>query len=1366
MNDVTVVTSVTYPSPESLALVADVQYHEPYLSAALNRKFRGIVDPGFYAGFFPKPGGGMNLLITSVDGDKTAGAASVNIGEFYQVTIQQRKDISLALSAGKKYAIVLKGRYLLGEDSYQVNTASHIHAAEFVARTYTDSYQLGDGELLVCTVNIPAGVSAITKEMIDVSDRIDLAIGIEISDSVTSTRSDVAASSLAVKKAYDLAKSKYTAQDASTTQKGLVQLSSATNSDSETMAATPKAVKSVKELADTKAPIESPSLTGTPTAPTAAQGTNSTQIANTAFVKAAITALINGAPGTLDTLKEIAAAINNDPNFSTTINNALALKAPLASPALTGIPTAPTAAQGTNNTQIATTAYVRAAISALVGSSPEALDTLNELAAALGNDPNFATTMTNALAGKQPLDATLTALAALATGANKLPYFTGKDTVAQTDLTSVGRDILAKTSTLAVIQYLGLRELGTSGEKIPLLSTANTWSARQTFNGGITGALTGNADTATKLKTARTIGGVAFDGSANINLPGVNTTGNQNTTGNAATATKLATARNINGVKFDGSGDVNINTLVSRGRVTALSGSTQGTAGIQMYEAYNNSYPTTYGNVLHMKGASAAGEGELLIGWSGTSGAHAPVFIRSRRDNTDAAWSAWAQVYTSRDSIPGVNATGNQNTTGNAATATKLQTARTIGGVSFDGTANINLPGVNVAGNQNTSGNAATATKLQTARTINGVLFDGSKNIELTPRSIGTINSTTMSFSGGAGWFKLATVTMPQASSVVYISLIGGAGYNVGSPQQAGISELVLRAGNGNPKGITGALWRRTSVGFTNFAWVNTSGDTYDVYVEIGNHATGVNIQWDYTSNASVTIHTSPTYTANKPTGLTDGTVYVIYSSHIKPTATDVGALPITGGNLNGGLTATGEIISKSGNGLRIAYGNYGFFIRNDGSNTYFMLTDSGNSLGTYNRLRPLIINNANGAVTIGNGLDVTGGINGSLNGNASTATKLQTARKISGVSFDGSADITLTAENVSAFALRATGTYADTSGAVPWNAESGAYNVTRSGDSYIVANFYTGVGSCRTLQIRAHHKNGGLYYRSSRDGYGFEEGWAQIYTKKDSIPGVNTTGNQNTTGNAATATKLQTARTIGGVSFDGSANINLPGVNTTGNQNTTGNAATATKLQTARNINGVPFDGTKDITLTPKDLDAYSKSEVQSALAGKQPLDNTLTNLSGKDVAGLLAYLQLGEAAKRDVGTGNNQLPDMSAFGMSRNGQTAWDILPNGMIRQVGTVTLTPVGNFNAQVLGGVTYYTHYYRVNFPRQFPNAQIATLATLASYSFSTQSSMAGKSLATHRDTDSGTDVSRTRFTVSYTTPNLGEIPTLHFEAIGY
>ncbi|MDT1155050.1 phage tail protein [Escherichia coli] len=158
------------------------------------------------------------------------------------------------------------------------------------------------------------------------------------------------------------------------------------------------------------APKASPTFTGTPKAPTPAAGNNTTQLATTAFVQAALTALINGAPATLDTLKEIAAAINNDPKFGTTINNALAQKAPLSSPALTGTPTAPTAAQSVNNTQIATTAFVKSAIAAMVGSAPAALDTLNELAAALGNDPNFAMTMLNALAGKQPLDNTLTNL--------------------------------------------------------------------------------------------------------------------------------------------------------------------------------------------------------------------------------------------------------------------------------------------------------------------------------------------------------------------------------------------------------------------------------------------------------------------------------------------------------------------------------------------------------------------------------------------------------------------------------------------------------------------------------------------------------------------------------------------------------------------------------------------------------------------------------------------------------------------------------------------------------------------------------------------------------------------------------------------
>ncbi len=370
------------------------------------------------------------------------------------------------------------------------------------------------------------------------------------------------------------------------------------------------------------------------------------------------------------------------------------------------------------------------------------------------------------------------------------------------------------------------------------------------------------------------------------------------------------------------------------------------------------------------------------------------------------------------------------------------------------------------AANDNANG------RVPSNRKVNGKALTA--DITLTPKDIGTLNSVTISFSGGAGWFKLATVTMPQASSIVYIALIGGAGYNVGSPQQAGISELVLRAGNGNPKGITGALWKRTAVGLTNFAWINTSGDTYDIYVEIGNYATSVNIHWDCTTNASVSIYTSPTYSASKPSSVTDGVVYTMYSSHQKPTPLDIGALPTTGGTVSGPLSVTGGLTgSLNGN------------------------ASTATKLQTARSIGGVVFD---GSANINlPGVNTTG--NQNTTGNAATATKLQTARKISGVPFDGSTDITLTAAHVAAFARRATDAYADADGGVPWNAESGAYNVTRSGDSYILVNFYTGVGSCRTLQMKAHYRNRGLFYRSSRDGYGFEEDWAEVYTSKNLPP-------------------------------------------------------------------------------------------------------------------------------------------------------------------------------------------------------------------------------------------------------------------------
>ncbi|ELT7520394.1 phage tail protein [Salmonella enterica] len=168
-------------------------------------------------------------------------------------------------------------------------------------------------------------------------------------------------------------------------------------------------------------------------------------------------------------------------------------------------------------------------------------------------------------------------------------------------------------------------------------------------------------------------------------------------------------------------------------------------------------------------------------------------------------------------------------------------------------------------------------------------------------RTIGAVTSTTITL-GESGWFKIATVVMPQSTSTAVIKLYGGSGYNVGSFEQAAISELVLRAGNGSPVGITATLWRRSPSAANEVAWVNTSGDTYDIYINIGQYAYWLIAQYDYTGNANVTLHSTPEYSSVQPGNSTSGQTYTIYSSLMKPTAGDVGALPITGGRINGAL--------------------------------------------------------------------------------------------------------------------------------------------------------------------------------------------------------------------------------------------------------------------------------------------------------------------------------------------------------------------------------------------------------------------------------------------------------------------------------
>ncbi|EBC2506263.1 phage tail protein [Salmonella enterica] len=196
-------------------------------------------------------------------------------------------------------------------------------------------------------------------------------------------------------------------------------------------------------------------------------------------------------------------------------------------------------------------------------------------------------------------------------------------------------------------------------------------------------------------------------------------------------------------------------------------------------------------------------------------------------------------------------------------------------------------------------------------------------------RTIGAVTSTTITL-GESGWFKIATVVMPQSTSTAVIKLYGGSGYNVGSFEQAAISELVLRAGNGSPVGITATLWRRSPSAANEVAWVNTSGDTYDIYINIGQYAYWLIAQYDYTGNANVTLHSTPEYSSVQPGNSTSGHTYTIYSSLMKPTAGEVGALPITGGRLNGSL-GIGTDNALGGNSIVLGDNDTGFKWHSDG---------------------------------------------------------------------------------------------------------------------------------------------------------------------------------------------------------------------------------------------------------------------------------------------------------------------------------------------------------------------------------------------------------------------------------------------------
>ncbi|HCO6909439.1 TPA: tail fiber protein [Escherichia coli] len=545
---------MTLSSGVSQPLLADVQYFELYSSSALNRKLKNIVLPGFYCGFEPVPGTGLSVRITS-ENSEGKGAASVDVNNV-QISVQQIEDVTVSVKAGATNIIVLEANFEHGVKTTQVDSASSVSAARIYART---DNTIGQNQIELCRVIVPSGATAVTKEMIVLKYRVNRAVGVEFSNEISSTEERKAATSLAVKTLHD--------------------------------------------LVDTKAPINSPNLTGTPTTPTAPQGTNNTQIASTAFVMAAIAALVDSSPDALNTLNELAAALGNDPNFSATVTRLIGEKVakdgdtmtgklnlpqtsafgintnnrlggnsltlgdhdtgikqegdgvlsvfangqrvflftersitslkelligdarystggdvygsqwgdgwlsswlsarfaecanashnhpwsqitdvPAASLTQSGIVQLSSAINSTSETLAATPKAVKAAYDLADGKAPSshkhpwnqitgvptasltakgitqlssATNSTSEVLAATPKAVKAAYDLAN---GKQAADATLTALAALATAADKLPYFTGVDRAALTALTSVGRAILGKTSIQSVLDYLGLGE--------------------------------------------------------------------------------------------------------------------------------------------------------------------------------------------------------------------------------------------------------------------------------------------------------------------------------------------------------------------------------------------------------------------------------------------------------------------------------------------------------------------------------------------------------------------------------------------------------------------------------------------------------------------------------------------------------------------------------------------------------------------------------------------------------------------------------------------------------------------------------------------------------------------------------------------
>jgi len=780
-----------------------------------------------------------------------------------------------------------------------------------------------------------------------------------------------------------------------------------------------------------------------------------------------------------------------------------------------------------------------------------------------------------------------------ATGVVTATSFTGDGS----GLTGVASTDNIQTATpanfLSTVRITGITTVGvvTGGTSV---SATNIYG---THNGNVIGDVTGNADTATTLETARNIGGVSFDGSGDINLPGVNQAGNQNTSGNAATATALETARTIGGVSFDGSANISLPGVNQSGN--------QDTSG-------NAATATALETARNIGGVSFDGSANI--------------------------------------NLPGVNQGGNQDTSGNAATATALQNARTVGGVSFDGTANIDLPGVNTAGNQDTSGNAATASALETSRTLaisgdatGSASFDGSANATIAA----TLANSGVSAGSYGGAAAVPVITVDAKGRITSATTTAvGSGLTVtgdsGSEDIDLLTEGLAITGGTN---VTSAAASNGVELALNPEIALTSVSATGV-VTASSFKTGAEGSAIHVNSATIT---GPSSITIDPAGVGDatGTVHILGDLQVEGTTTTIDSTTVNIADKNiqiatgaandaaadgGGITvdsgdgdktfqfeATGDNFGSSEN-MNLANGKV-YKVNNTeilsattlGSSVVNSSLTSVGTLGSLGVTGAItgshvnlsgIVTAANFVATSGT-MDVTGDLTGNVTGNVvgdvtgdvtGTATTATNAQGLTGTPDITVTDVTSANINssgivtASSFSGSGSGLSAGTTPLATLDIDGGTDIGADLEDADLIV-VDDGAGGTNRKSTMSRVKE---YVLGGGSGGNFEQlrvtgisTLGQTTATGLVVTGVTTaTGGVvgdvtgDLTGNASTATTLETARTIGGVSFDGSANINLPGVNQTGNQDTSGNAATATALETARTIGGVSFDGTGNINL------------------------------------------------------------------------------------------------------------------------------------------------------------------------------------------